>query len=115
VTPTGGANEEPDTEPDWWPEPRPDPRTPARPRVLRVLVLHARALGVPVVLRACGAVSWQKAAWLVGCQVPVLAVGSGERSGGSAERGRMLVVASDVLTAIFAVGGFFFWLAVLTG
>jgi hypothetical protein len=118
-------NHEPDAEPDWWPAPRCDPWPRWRPRVLQVLILHALALGVPTVLCVFGAVSWPKTAWLVGCQVPTLVltwiglvaystVRSAERSGALAERGRMLVVAADVLAAIFAVGGIFFWLAVLT-
>jgi hypothetical protein len=117
-------NEPSNSEPDWWPAPRSDPWPEPRPRVLQVLVLHALALGVPLVLGILGAVSWKKTALLVGSQVPALVlvwvglfayfrVRSAERAGGSAERGRMLVVATDVMATIFAVGGFFFWLAIL--
>jgi hypothetical protein len=116
--------DEPD-EPEWVPAP-PPPDTWAKwePRALQVFFLHAFAIGVALGLSLVGVVSQKTANWLLACQIPALTcawagliaflvVRSRERSGELLERGRTLVVGLDLFTAIFAVMGFGFLLAIL--
>jgi hypothetical protein len=116
--------DEPD-EPEWTPQP-PPPDTWAKwePRAMQVVILHAFAIGVVVLLHTFGLVSRRTANVMLAFQVPALSFAWGgliaflvvrarERRGGELlERGRTLVLGLDLFTAIFAVMGVGFWLAV---
>ena len=120
--------EDPDdpAEAEWAPPP-PAAETWAKwePRALQVFVLHVIALGPALGLSLVGAISQRTANWLLACQGPALfcawagliaflVVRARERqSGARSDRGRTLVLGLDLFTAIFAVMGVGFWLAIL--
>jgi hypothetical protein len=124
-------------EPDWLPPPpASDPWRRTGRRALNLLALHAVVAAAAVLgaagAAACHALQWHRigsalargAGSLVWCESPALAlawvgfitylvVRSRETPGAPSERGRMLVLALDVMTAIFVVMGAAFGLAMV--
>jgi|GEM_PF-6487330 len=113
-------------EPDWYPPPAASEEWKRWDRrVAQVLILNAVILALAVGLHLVDLISRKTTNWLLAAEAPALLCAwlgliayfftrSAERSGTRSDRGRMLVVALDVFTAIFTVMGLCFWLAILT-
>jgi hypothetical protein len=113
-------------EPDWLPPPPPpDPWNRWQRRVAQVGILHAIGVGFPAILGLAAPIPRQVVLGLLLCAVPALTLTwfsliayfvtrAREKSGTRSDRGRMLVLFLDVLTAVFVMIGFGFWIAVLT-
>jgi hypothetical protein len=112
-------------EPDWSPPPpQPDGWRRWQTRVAQVAILQVIG-GLPLLLALLRLAKPATVGWMLGSAGPMLLFSwlaaiayfwtlAGERDGSVSERGRMLVLLLDVLTAVFLVVGLAFWISVLT-